>query len=148
MNQYWKYIVIGLLSLIAVFHISAIVYISGNRYELTSKDYYDREITYQQTIEKLRAGKAYQWNHRFDAESGQLELEVLDAAGNPVALTEPVMWLYRPNQANADREFRPKRGEDGIYRIAVASLATGLWKLTVEANHDQQPLAWRTRLVL
>lgn len=143
--NHWKYVVIGLLLSVAIFHIGAIFYIGDRDYQLTSTDYYDREIAYQDTLEALRAGKAYIWTTE---EQGQyLYIAVRDVNQQPVTLNQPKARLYKPNDAALDQDQDMELTGPGNYRLTVGQLKAGPWKLTVEGQQNDQAIAWQTRLL-
>ena len=145
--NYWKYIIIGLLGFVALFHAAVIWYIRGENYELTSPDYYDRELRYQERIDKLRAGKAYAWSCRLSEDQRWLELQVVDPNGAAVVLSDISVTLYRPNDAGLDRQLLMEPGGSSGYRAPLAELEPGLWKVTVDATNDRgTALAYQTRL--
>lgn len=146
MNNTWKYIVIALLASVAIFHVGAIVVIGDRDYQLTSDDYYDREIAYQDTLEALRLGKALVW--QAVEQNGRLEVGVKDLNGQAVVLAEPSVHLYKPNDAAQDSTQKMDSLEPGRYQLAQTVLKPGPWQLTVEGQYKGQKLAWQTRLLV
>lgn len=144
-KNYWKYIIMTLLGLVATFHIGAVIYIIDEDYELTSKDYYEQELDHEGMIERVRAGKSYKWDLRLTTEG--LQLKVADAAGQSVALEDVTLHLYKPNESESDKKLRLKPNADGNY-VTPTSLAKGLWHARVEAKSGGNAVAYRTSLAL
>lgn len=143
--NYWKYIVIALLSSVAVFHVGAIFYIGDRDYQLTSTDYYDREIAYQSTLEAMRAGKAYIWTT--EERGDELLINVRDANQQALQLETPSVHLYKPSDNRQDQDQVLAMTEPGCYRLKIAQLKPGPWNLTLTAKAAGQPIAWQTRLL-
>ncbi len=146
MNNAWKYIVISLLASVAIFHVGAIVVIGDRDYQLTSTDYYEREIAYQDTLEALRRGKAMIW--RTAEQNNRLEIKVTNLNGQPLTLAQPSVRLYKPNDADQDRSQALATDEPGTYGLDLTNLKPGPWQLTVEGLHEGQKMAWQTRLLV
>ena len=150
MKNYWKYIVISLLGGIAIFHLTAIWYIRGKNYELTSSDYYAREIQYQGMIDRLREGRSFLWECDVSEDGQSLILDVRDLNGGDVDLQDVTATLYRPDSSGLDQELSLAVNEKGAYVAPISSLKPGPWKLTVLASLDGEntptALAWEKRM--
>ena len=144
MKNYWKYIVISLLASLVTFHVLAIWHIRGESYQLTSKDYYARELTYEQTLQALRRGQAYKWD--MDLKDG-FHLTITDVNGAPLSLEEVDVHLYRPDKAELDQLFQPEWNQEG-YKHQIDPLKKGKWSVTIKAQKDGETIAWRTKLVI
>lgn len=141
-KNYWKYIIITFLAGVAVFHFGAIAMIWGENYELTSADYYEQEANQEMLRAQLRAGAPYQW--RITLEQGRAHLEILDAAGQSLEVSNPRVQLYKPNDASADRELALAASADGGWSVETGALPTGLWRITILAEREGQTLAHKT----
>lgn len=150
MKNYWKYIVIALLGGIALFHLTALWFIRGQNYELTSPDYYAQELKHQEMIDKLREGKSFVWECDVAEDGQSLVLDVKDLNGQDVALHEVKATLYRPDSAGLDQELLLAANEPGRYTAPINALKPGPWKVTVMANHQANDgmteVAWQTRM--
>jgi len=127
----WKWIVVVLLGFVVVFHLVIVMYVSSQRYELTSPDYYRREIEYQQIIDKKEAAGDFEWNWQLTGR--QAELSVIGQSGR-IELAQPVAQLYKPDQSRLDRQVAVTTMQPGQYRIDFTGLPAGLWHVTIEAQ--------------
>jgi len=143
-----KWLVYALLGSVMLFHFVAIWYVREQRYELTSPDYYQRELGYQETIERYRAGEDLQWQVSLDAGRGRLSLQARDRGGANVALEDLTGRLYRPNAAGMDRDIALEAAGDGSYVAIFEPLAGGRWNLTLEGTWQGRAVAYRERAVL
>ena len=141
MKNYWKYIIISMLAGIAVFHISAMVYIWDENYELTSPDYYAEEGTYMDLMAMIKDGAMYRW--QLNLTRDDIQLKVTDAAGATLELNTVTLTLYKPDKAGLDKTLILTPNGQGGWYVAKADLATGRWRATVTASHDQTRLAYR-----
>jgi len=147
-QNYWKYIVIGLLSFVIIFHLGAIWHIVGQRFELTSADYYEQDRQYQNTIDALEAAAAFKWRCQVDPARTGFELRVHDEQGEPVDLSAVELRLYRPNDASQDLTAPLAVAGAGHYRADLPLLADGRWRITVVAERDGQTLMYREETAL
>lgn len=133
--NYWKYIVMSLLGACMVFHLTAIYYISGRNFELTSSDYYAQEQVYQQTLERLRVGRDWTLQHRFD---GPQRFQVaLQGPHGHAPIQNVTISLKRPNGAAADLTLTASAGDNGWWSAdLVAPLPRGNWGLFVDVTSD------------
>ncbi|CAM2007528.1 FixH family protein [Acanthopleuribacter pedis] len=143
--NYWKYIVMSLLGACMVFHLSAVYYISGRNFELTSKDYYAHEQVYQQTLDTYRAARDWTMQHRFD-DSGRFLVHLVGP--NPEEAVKTVSaTLVRPNGSAADLQLDLEPAESGWWSVALPNQpASGNWNLGVAAQTDQGPIAFRRKI--
>ena len=133
----------SLLAGVAVFHIGAVVYIWGEDYQLTSEDYYEEEQTYSDMVQRLRRGSAYTCDLQLNTRS--LRLAVRDVTDGRPELSDVIVKLYKPDDADADQELVLKRDENGVWFADLDGLRPGLWQYTVEATLGDEKLAWRAR---
>ncbi len=146
--NYWKYIVISLLASVAVFHFFAVGMVISNRYELTSKDYYEQEKMVGQNKAELKAGEQLAWRWSYQEDKRLYLLSVQDAAGKPVQLKNVTINLYKPNKANQDQQLLMHTSGEGQWQAQFDGLDFGRWKATIRADHEQDVVAWETQFHL
>ena len=144
--NYWKYIVMSLLGLIMLFHIGAVWHIRGNHYELTSPDYYARELDHESMLAKLRAGSGWQWQVNLKSGTRELLISVTNAEGIAVPLSHAQATLYRPNHADLDQAVELVGQQDNRMIARLDRLDQGRWDLTVEGVIGQTQVAYHERL--
>ncbi len=144
--NYWKYIVMSLLGACMVFHFSAIYYISGRNFELTSSDYYAQEQVYQQTLERLRMGRDWTLQHRFD---GPQRFQIaLEGPQGHAPVQHVTVSLMRPNGSAADVTLTATALDNGWWSADLAApLPRGNWRLFVDvATEDEVAPLFRQQL--
>ena len=143
----WKYIVIALLATVAIFHLGVLAFIWNKRYQLTSKDYYDREMAYQEMIDKLDRGNQFQWKVTHSP-PGHLVVSIKSKSGNPVVFENLVGFMYRPNQADLDRAIKLVPTENGVYMASVEGFPKGRWDITLQGAVNNTTVAHKQRIQL
>lgn len=145
MKNYWKYIIISLIATIMIFHFTAIWYIKGRNFELTSKDYYEQEQQIDSNLQALRLGKILQWNC-FVEDRNRVVVEVVGLDGKPSQLKEVNAKLYRPNNASGDVELALGQQAPGRYVAEVADLDQGRWDLRVQGKKGEDTVAFEQKM--
>lgn len=143
MKNRWKYIVIAMLSLVVIFHIGVVIYIADEDFELTSKDYYDRTLTYQETIEAARLAKSLKWEYRISESGRTLLLAVRTPDAEPARLEAATLTLYRPDNSDLDHHSNLEVDGEG-FRATIPQLAKGRWRLTVNGQWQGKPVHYET----
>ena len=145
MKNYWKYIIISLIATLMVFHFSAIWYISGRNYQLTSPDYYEQEQSIDANKQAIRLGKVLQWNCRVEGRN-RVVVEVSGLDGKPSALDEVSVELYRPNNADGDIMLALGQQAPGRYTAETQELAEGRWDLKVKGKQGDDTVAYQQKM--
>ncbi|MCB1042937.1 MAG: FixH family protein [Acidobacteria bacterium] len=132
MNPY-KIMVFALLSFTVIAHIFAFISAHSIDIELTSNDYYDREIRYQDTLEARRRAQAFNWQLEVTGNQATLTLSHKDQTPFP---SDIHAYFYRPQQASADHQIVFEPLGDGTYRASTGHVSAGLWKVTLTGTTD------------
>jgi len=146
--KYWKYIIIGLLVGMMAFHFSALFYIRNQKYELTSPDYYEREIQHQQVLDALRRGHDFNWNLVIQADKSQSYLEVTDPNGANIVIGKLKLEFYRPHNSSQDHHLQLDPGQDGRYYFDAVSLPPGRWDWMASGSFQGETVAFQKRISL
>jgi hypothetical protein len=109
---------------------------AAHRDSLVSENYYEQELHYQNRIDSAVRTK----------NSGATV--VLDAAGTSLLVSIPPAMavqkisggieLYRPSAPELDRQFPLQPQTDGVQKVDVSQLASGLWVARVKWNAGGQ----------
>lgn len=146
--KYWKYIIIGLLVGMMAFHIAALFYIRHQRYELTSPDYYAREMKHQLKVDALSRGQHLQWNLIINPAGKASFLEVTGKDGSMVHLGKLDLEFYRPHNSRQDQTFRLIPDKDGRYYFDSISLSPGRWDWIAKGSLEGEAVAFQKRMSL
>jgi len=120
----------------AVAILSMVIYASFQRVDLVARDYYDREIRYQQQIDRMA---------RRDSLLAHVIIEH-DLPQQMVRLRFPDVFLskriqgsihlFRPSDGRLDRRFPIALDENGLQSIDVGKFSRGNWKLLLDWRAD------------
>jgi hypothetical protein len=101
----------------------------GNESELEYKDYYAREIKFQDQIDASKNAEALSAPIEYIVANKHIEIVVpAELAGkNSIGSVE----LFRPSNSKLDRMFTLKTDENGHQVITDPSLSTGVYKLSL-----------------
>lgn len=122
-----------------------VIWSLGHRVHLVAPDYYEREIRYQDQIDReVRTrdlGPEYGLTH--------------DAAGHRLVVRIPAehagasgtVELYRPSDAALDREIPLAADGEGRQEISLAGLKSGLWRARLTWAHGTNEYFVATTLI-
>lgn len=142
---YWKYIIISLLGGMMLFHFAALFYIRHQRYELTSPDYYQREMNHESTLNALRRGQTLTWDLRVETHGNKITLQIHDTEGKPVHADPVTIHMYRPHRSAEDQTVLALPNSEGGYSSAITPLQAGRWNFSVTANLEGTLYAFQKR---
>ena len=144
----WPWSILGFF----VFLISTIVafvsFALGQNMELVTKDYYAKELRFQQEIDQANNAAAFgdKVGVKFAAASQTVELKVpesLVAAGLKGAVE-----FYRPSDKTLDFTTPLMPGDDGLQSIDVSQLKPGFWRLSMAWKADGKDYLFRDSIVI
>ncbi len=108
-----------------------VVFCIFNGQDLVTADYYEREMVYQEQMERAQRGLALGGSARvfFDAQAQSIAIQLPrdQAATSPKGRIE----LYRPSEAGLDRTLPLNVGADGTQLVGASELKRGLWQVRV-----------------
>lgn len=112
--------------------LSMVVYVSSHNYDLVASDYYERELAFQQQLDKIKRADALPtplvWSYsrpgRHIAISFPVDSGVADLTGT--------IRLFRPSDASLDVSLPIDADSAGVCRLDVSRLASGLWKMQID----------------
>jgi len=125
----WPYALLGFFVLFISLIVFFIVFAVGQDMELVQPDYYEKEMSYQQQIDRenrtrsVRDEVAITYDPQGRAVGIRLPLEHVRKK-----LTGSIQF-YRPSDSRLDHEVALDPGLDGRQRVTVAALTAGLWNL-------------------
>jgi len=149
-KNYWKYIIIGLILFVVLFHVGAIFYLMTQQtYEITSVDYYDKGQAYEQEIQAMNRGYLFQWDIKFSNE-GQVTVTItsnedLDFAQD---LQQLSMSCMRPNDSRLDKDLLLPRVEGTNTFSVIHGLKSGRWDLRVSFIGNEGAVLYKKQVAL
>lgn len=101
---------------------------------------YEKGLAYNDTIAKAKAQQALGWKVALTETAGELEVQAVDGAGNPLILDEVSAQLTRPTGQADDNAMAFTADADGaVWRSVRALPANGVWdvRLTLVQGTDR-----------
>lgn len=106
------------------------------RVDLVSEDYYHREITHQDHIDRVARTQALpegvEWTITHEGEQLLFHLPVSHFEGS----LQGQILLYRPDNSTLDRTYGIDLDGEGLQRIASDDLPAGHWRIRIEWEAD------------
>ncbi|HZS03528.1 MAG TPA: FixH family protein [Blastocatellia bacterium] len=122
----WGYGIAAVYSIFALATLGVVAFSLTQKVELVSKDYYEKEVTCEQQIERLRQTNAMGQQVTCQLTTDGRFIE----ARFPAALTDVrgTLTLYRPSDSSLDREVTLAPDAGGRQLIPADKLAKGYWR--------------------
>lgn len=144
----WPWAIVAAFVIFGVGIAALIVISTSNRSELVSDDYYERELRFQQDLDRQARTRteAPDANLRYDAaqECLVLTLPAEHAAKQPAGRIQ----LYRPAAARDDHAVKLILDAGGRQMIPTATLARGRWQVRVVWTVDEREFGLDENVVL
>jgi hypothetical protein len=128
----------GLFIFITLFMANLLYLVSlcfNTEFDLVSKDYYEKEIAYQEQIERHKNTSALSADVKFalDKSAELLNIELpKEYESESVPL---LLYLYKPDDAGLDRKFQ-LTAEHAQASFQTADLKQGLWHIQLSWEKD------------
>jgi hypothetical protein len=130
---------IGIAVVYGVFMLAVIAVVIASRFQqadLVSHDYYDKEIKYQDQIDKVKRTQAGGYQLAIELAKGSDALQLRFPEGLASGKISGNLKLFRPSNASLDRNFVLASENAAPQEIACGKLARGLWKIQVDWQLD------------
>lgn len=127
----WPFAIALVYGLFAAGMIGVVIFAVRHPSDLVSRDYYQKEIRYQQQIDSEKRAQK-------DADAPTISIKgrecVIHFPGNPPA--SGTLTLYRPADAALDRTVSLALDGQQNQTLNLADAASGLWRLRMEWNRN------------
>jgi hypothetical protein len=112
--------------------------------ELVTKDYYEKELIYQEQIDKLERTRLLNESIIINQDEGQLNIIF------PLSYSEVTgeILFYRPADAKKDFSLRINADSSGSQNIDTRPLIPGYWRVKVLWNMDDLQYYFEKNLML
>jgi hypothetical protein len=126
MKNPWPIVLTVVIVAFIVTMVSFVVWSLGHRQDLVAPDYYEREIRYQEQIERETRTRDLPGEYGLFHEAAAARLRVrIPPAHTPA---KGSIELYRPSDAGLDRTITLEVNENGEQAVDLTNLAPGLWR--------------------
>ena len=131
----WPVAIIAFFVLVVLLAVTFVVWATIQPFDLVTRDYYARELAFQQQIDGTQRAFARPAPVRIGNSPDGLAIDV-DFGAPAAAVGAGEIWLYRPSNAAWDRKLALAPGEGGTQRIDAAGLQPGRWRVRIEWTQD------------
>jgi hypothetical protein len=134
----WPYAIIGWFVVAIIATVMWVTFAMRQRVDLVGKDYYEQEMRFQQQIDRLARTKPMEVEVHASYDAAQRAIVVTLPAGHARQPLTGSIQLYRPSDANLDRNVPLAVDASGTQRLDARQLLAGLWKVKVKWNFSGQ----------
>lgn len=133
----WPVSIVAFFVVAIIFSAVFVTIAVRHRDDLVSVDYYEREVRFQKQLDTINRTQAV-------AAQAVVKFELKDQA---IVIVLPETYtagatgnihLYRPSDAQLDRDLPLALAADGTQRVGTQKLAEGLWKVRVNWSSNGQ----------
>lgn len=144
----WPVGIIAFFVLFILATVGFVVFSVGQRADLVVEDYYQKELRYQEQMDReertLAGGLAPTVRHDLATDALTITLPVQHVG----VRVQGHIRLYRPSAAAMDREIELQPDAAGRQTVDAAGLADGLWQVQVEWSIGEAQFAAEQRVVI
>ncbi len=144
----WPYAIIGWFLLFGSAMAAWVVVAVRNDPDLVRADYYEREIAYQDQIDRLNRTAAFRSEVSVSYELGQQQVALRLPAAHLTGSITGTIHFYRPSNARLDFDLPLALDATGAQSVPTAKLQGGLWKVRVQWTSGGQEYFHNQSLVL
>ena len=128
----WSYKIAILYSGFAGLILTLVIISSNNKEELVSKDYYAKELAYQDHINAVMNEKVLSASLSYQVEEKSIRL-ILPSEMKNTSVTGQINF-YCPSSSAKDKKLSMKFNEEGIQIIEKNELQKGIYKMELTWN--------------
>ncbi len=130
-NSNWGKGVFVLYAGFVIFILALVLFVSLQDISLVDDNYYDKDLTYQKQIERLRRTQELQKDISIDFAPTSGILSIIYPEETITDKTEGTVKLYRPSNSRYDRVFEVDPDKFGHQIIETDGLIPGLWRIKI-----------------
>jgi len=115
-------------------------------FHLVAVDYYDKEIKYQDEINKIKNANALAEGLEIDYLANR---KVIELRFPPEHLkVNGDVYLFRPSDAALDKKYKINQDGEGYQYVSVKSLDKGLWQVKVSWSHRKKEYQQEKNIII
>lgn len=128
-----KGLVLAYAAFISVVFIMISISISKN-VDLVTEDYYDKEIKYQEEIDRINNTNILKEQVIFNID--EPTVKIIFPVKSPQSVISGEILFYRPSESRKDFSITISADNSGSQSIDISGISKGLWKVKVIWNMD------------
>jgi len=143
----WPIAIVAYFAVFISFIVTFIVFATRQHVDLVRNDYYEEEIRFQDQLDRVRRTRQLNGNVAVTYNAEQRCILLNLPAAQAIQTTGRI-HLYRPSDANLDRDVLLALDAQGVQRLDAANLRDGLWKVRIQWAVDGQEYYFDQRVVV
>jgi hypothetical protein len=135
----WPWAIILTFVLFISGTVGLVVMASSQRVDLVSKNYYEQELKYQGQIDRAENSRRLSAPARIAYNAARRQIVLTLPPEHATRGVAGKIELYRPSEANLDRQVKLQPDAHGSQALDVGDLRPGLWKVRISwATQNQE----------
>lgn len=134
----WPWAIVITLVIFATFMVGVSVYISSDKFQLVSEDYYDETLKYEETIEQKKALEKLNAPPSVQYSFSDKVLSVSFPEEYRKDVKQSELKFYRPDDPAKDFSQTIDVDESGSFSLSTQELKFGNWKMTLKWKLGEQ----------
>jgi hypothetical protein len=127
-SSWWPKLIVAAFTGFALFIGNMVRQAMQTDVDLVSKDYYQKELAYQNHIDQVKATRQLTDQVTITHAAAAEQLSVVFPAGSQVAPVKGQVRFFRPSDARLDFNLPLKLNQQGQQHIRTTALAKGRWQ--------------------
>ncbi|RNI28207.1 hypothetical protein EFA69_19260 [Rufibacter immobilis] len=138
-TSWWPKVIIATFVFFGLFIGNMVRQAMKSDVDLVSKDYYQKEIAYQQHMNQVQATQNLETQVILTHAEAAEQFSIVFPAGVKATDVKGQVNFFRPSDAKQDFTLDLKLNEDGQQHIRTAALAKGLWRVQLSWQEAGKP---------
>lgn len=137
---------------IAIFYVSFVIamlsfvfWVSGQKTDLVTDDYYQEELVYQNTIDNRDRAEDLLGDVVIEGAKGKLDIKLPEGMDNKAVKGE--LFMYRQDDKNKDTKFKFD-GTRTTFSFESERIVTGLWKAKLSWAADGKNYYYENNIMI
>ncbi|MCG8309429.1 MAG: FixH family protein [Cytophagales bacterium] len=127
----WGWKIVVLYTAFVVMTLTMVFYFMRQKVDLVADDYYKQEIEYQSQINKITNARSLREPIGFTFSPKDRNIQLKFPESHITQGIQGEVYLYRPSDADQDKNFDIHPDENGKQVIALGSLRKGMWRVKI-----------------
>lgn len=112
--------------------LAMVAYVSSHDFDLVEPDYYEKELAYQQQLDRIKRAEALPLPLTWRYDRGEQIVIIRFPKDNSASTVSGTIRLFRPSDASLDLVHSIEADSVGVQLLDVSQLAGGLWKMQID----------------
>lgn len=147
-KTFWGKGVVIFTSAFVLLILSMVIYVSFQNFDLVEKDYYSKEVAYQNQIERIQNANELIQKPTFVFNGAEKMIVVKFPDSLSSLITGGRVHLFRPSDKRYDEITELKLDQSGLQMIPFNRVIKGLWKIKIDWRTDEKEYYLEDMLII